>query len=82
MIACTWMSAFSITGAIDANADRFSRIVICVSGKVAIVGSAFEVTHEFSLERQHIIGNSGEISCLEQTGHRIGNRVYYWVCHG
>ena len=51
------------------------------SRNVAIVGSAFEVTHEFSLERQHIKGNSGEISCSEQTEHRIGNRVYYWVCY-
>ena len=33
------------------------------SRKFAIVGSAFEVTHEFSLERWHIHGNSGEISC-------------------
>ena len=28
-----------------------------------IVGSAFEVTHEFSLEQGKIQGNSGEISC-------------------
>ena len=37
----------------------------CSSGsrKVAIVGSAFEVTHEFSLEQGQIQGNSGEISC-------------------
>ena len=33
------------------------------SRKVAIVGSAFEVTHEFSLEQGQIQGNSGEISC-------------------
>ena len=33
------------------------------SRKVAIVGSAFEVTHEISLEQGQIQGNSGEISC-------------------
>ena len=33
------------------------------SRKVAIVGSAFKVTHEISLEQGQIQGNSGEISC-------------------
>ena len=33
------------------------------SRKVAIVGSAFEVTHEFSLEQGQIQDNSGETSC-------------------
>ena len=33
------------------------------SRKVAIVGSAFEVTHENSLEQGQIQGNSGDISC-------------------
>ena len=33
------------------------------SRKVAIVGSTFEVSHEFSLEQGQIQGNSGETSC-------------------
>ena len=41
--------------------DSFSFLELSsASRKVAIVGSAFEVTPEFSLERWHIQGNSGE----------------------
>ena len=35
------------------------------SRKVAIVGSAFEVTHESPLEQGQIQGNSGEFFCPE-----------------
>ena len=41
----------------------FSQELSSESRKVAIVGAAFEVTHEFSLEQGQIQGNSGEISC-------------------
>ena len=46
------------------------------SRKVAMVGSAFEVTHEFSLEKRQIQGISGEFFSVQQTKYRIGNRVY------
>ena len=41
----------------------FSIIFIWVKKQVAIVGSAFQVTHEISLGQEQIQGNSGEISC-------------------
>ena len=41
----------------------FFSTILSGSRKVAIVGSAFEVTHEFSLEQRQIQGNSGDISC-------------------